>query len=86
MTKLGVVVLISAMARLFVFRTYEDIAGFLSGELIWWVATAVLALLAAVFTPKSKSVRKTTDNITERSSVFSYNPSCYLGMKIDKNP
>ena len=51
------VVLISSMLRLALFKTYEDIDSYLSGELIWWAITLSLGILLAVFAPRNKKIR-----------------------------
>ena len=66
------VVLISSMLRLALYKTYEDVGAFLSGELLWWVVTLALGLLIAVFAPKIIWVRKILDGIAERATVFLY--------------
>ena len=66
------VVLISSMLRLVLYKTYEDVGAFLSGELMWWAVTISLGLLIAVFAPKIIWVRKILDGIAERATVFLY--------------
>jgi len=66
------VVLISSMLRLALFRTYQDIEAFLSGESIWWAITLPLGMLLAVFAPKSKRIRNILEGIAERTTVFLY--------------
>jgi hypothetical protein len=66
------VVLISFMLRLALFQTFEDIEGFLSGELIWWAITLPLGMLLAVFAPKSRKVRNILEGIAEHTTVFLY--------------
>jgi hypothetical protein len=65
-------VLISSMVRLILFQTYQDIAAYLSGELIWWMATLLLGIPVAVFVPKSKWIRNILEGVAERTSVFLY--------------
>ena len=66
------VVLVSAMLRLALFQTYEDIDAFLSGELMWWAITLPLGMLIAAFAPKIIWVRKILGSIAERTTVFLY--------------
>ena len=66
------VVLVSAMLRLALFQTYEDIDAFLSGELMWWAITLPLGMLMAAFVPKITPVRKILNSIAERTTVFLY--------------
>jgi hypothetical protein len=66
------VVLVSAMLRLALFQTYEDIDAFLSGELMWWAITLPLGMLIAAFAPKIIWVRKILTGIAERTTVFLY--------------
>jgi hypothetical protein len=66
------VVLITSLFRLISFKGYQDIQGFLSGELTWWVIALLLGLALAVIAPKNKWVRKIFEGIAERSIIFLY--------------
>ena len=66
------VVLISSMLRLALFKTYEDIDSYLSGELIWWAITLPLGILLAAFAPRNKKIRNILESIAERAIIFLY--------------
>jgi hypothetical protein len=66
------IVLISSVLRLILFRRYGDIEAFLSGELVWWLVTLLLGLVIATFVPRNKWIRKILDSLAERVTVFLY--------------
>ncbi|MBI5951024.1 MAG: hypothetical protein HY865_05160 [Chloroflexi bacterium] len=66
------VALISSAVRIIFFPDYEDISGFLSGELTWWSISLPLGFLAAVGISKIRWARKILDGIAERAVVFLY--------------
>jgi len=65
-------VLVSSMARLLLYKSFEASGAFVSGELTWWVLTFLLGLLSAIFIPKIKKLRDIIDNIAERLIVLLY--------------
>lgn len=66
------VVLISSILRSILFKSYDDIQSFLSGELTWWAITFLLALITAIAVPQNKWIRKVIESAAERTTIFLY--------------
>jgi hypothetical protein len=65
-------VLFSSMARLLLYKSFEASEAFVKGELSWWALTCLLAMLLAIFIPKSGKLRSMFENIAERMTILLY--------------
>lgn len=71
-TALALTLLISTMWRLFLFQDYVDSSAFVSGELVWWAATALIGIPLAVLASKVAPLKSFFEGIAERTIIFLY--------------
>lgn len=68
----ALILLVSADARLILYKEYTDSAAFLNGQAAWWAATLVLASPLIIFAPFSAGFRRVVADLAERAVVFLY--------------
>jgi hypothetical protein len=66
------IVLSSAVLRISLYRTPDTRAAFISGQLIWWVVTLLLAILLTWIAGSVEWVRRGLENMADRFVVFLY--------------
>jgi hypothetical protein len=66
------VLLTSSVIRLYNLKGYEEIAGFLDGESVWWVGTFLTAIMMAVVAPRIAWLRSVLEGFADRAIIFLY--------------